>query len=78
MDMICKFMDTSGGYLDLLSNILVAEIETKRIPFVGQHMDEGVHKALFNNFWAYFIKAWLNIYNPNEWNVHGFFVCSRG
>jgi hypothetical protein len=52
------------GLLGMLTVIPVKEIESKGIPYIRSVFPEGNFKNEFDQFWKYFVKTWLNSYDP--------------
>jgi len=70
-DAVSKIM-SKDGYIDILLYIPVDEIVSKGIPFVRSKIDECPFQSAYNSFWNYFIKIWMNDYDPRTWNLNAF------
>jgi hypothetical protein len=58
------------GLIHLLTEIPIADIERKGIPYIRHRYNEGQHKPKFDAFWKYFVDTWMVKYNPEDWNVN--------
>ena len=63
-----------SGLLELLTEIPIEDIDKYGIPFIRKLMeeDELASPNKFNKFWTYFKKTWLEVYNPQCWNIYRF------
>ncbi|ETL32595.1 hypothetical protein L916_14847 [Phytophthora nicotianae] len=60
----------SSGKLDTLTRIPVDEIRKKvGIRYVRSCIDESRAKGMWNDFWRYFVKTWMERYDATKWNV---------
>jgi hypothetical protein len=69
-DIISRLVDPEG-LLNILTVIPINEIECKGIPYIRAHFDEGGHTDKFDVFWNYFANQWMNMCDPNCWNING-------
>ena len=42
------------------------------IPFVRSRVDRSHLQRQFDLFWEYFVKTWLETYDPELWNIERF------
>jgi hypothetical protein len=61
-----------NGHLNLLCSIDINDIIPHGIPYIRSKMtaEELVHREKLDKFWTYFVRTWMNTYDPNTWNVH--------
>ena len=59
------------GLINLLTVVPIVEIENKCIPYIRKHFDESLDKKKFDDFWGYFVRTWMNMYPPCDWNING-------
>jgi len=64
---ISQLMDNDGP-INVLTVIPINKIVTKGVPYVRSKTNEVGYEENFNEFWKYFISAWIKKYNPNTWN----------
>jgi hypothetical protein len=60
----------SNGLLNILTEIPIPEL-AKGIAFIRHTFDEREFVEQFDNFWKYFVRTWVNTYEPKLWNVNG-------
>ena len=59
-----------NGLINILTVIPVDEIETKGIEYIKSKFNPGIYGKHFDNFWIYFKKTWLGLYDPSTWNIN--------
>jgi hypothetical protein len=60
-----------GGPMEILTIIPINEITSTGIPYVRSKTVEDSYKGKFDTFWKYFVKTWMHLYSPQDWNIHG-------
>lgn len=58
------------GNLDLLTIIPKNEIIKYGIPYIRNNINEGNNVQKWNQFWMYFTKTWMTIFNTEYWNIN--------
>jgi len=61
-----------NGYMEIPCIIPIDENISKGIPYIRFMMKdlESKNPGLFDSFWKYFPKTWLNTYDPCAWNIN--------
>lgn len=51
------------GLINLLTVVPVSEIESRAIPYIRAHFDEGAYRGEFTKFYKYFANTWMTRYD---------------
>ena len=71
--MSCKVIKEFVRVLELLTIIPIDEIVPYGIPFLRSIFEvdlKDVETALWEQFWKYFKRQWLEVCPPSSWNIH--------